>query len=71
MRVIVQTIAKGKLMYINLAPFIDALDSPYDTDRNKALGVINYTMGAPSQRRVVLEQAKDKLLSLINLNNSS
>ncbi len=73
MRVIVQTIAKGKLMYINLAPFIDALDSPYDTDRNKALGVINYTMGAPSQRRVVLEQAKDKLLSLIKLsqpNNS-
>jgi len=68
MRVIAQTIAKGKLLYINLLPFIDALDSPYDTDRNKALAVINLTMGVPSQRHVVIDNAKEKLLALLRLN---
>jgi hypothetical protein len=67
MRVIGGTMDKAKLYAIDIRPFIDLLDSPYVTDRNKSLYVLSKAARIPRARAQILQKAHDKLLALAAL----
>ena len=67
MRVLGATMAKAKISEIDVTPFLDALDSPYTTDRNKALYVLLNATKSKASRNLVLQKGSDKLLALIRL----
>jgi len=66
MRVIGSTLSKTKIDHIDLQPFLDMLDSPYTTDRNKALYIILEASSMPSTRDLII-QNKNKLIDLLAL----
>lgn len=62
-------ITKGlgrKITQINVLPFLRLLDSPYTTDRNKALFVLFNSLDSHS-KRIILQKGKVKLLALLRL----
>ncbi len=67
MRVIGATIEKAKIMRLDISPFLALLNSPYETDRNKALYILFHASGTPSSRRLILQQGKGSLLALLRL----
>ena len=67
MRVIGATMSKAKITNIDIIPFIGALDSPYITDRNKALLVLTKMAVSASAKQLILEKAGEKLLSILRL----
>ena len=67
MRVIGETISNAHITSLDIMPFIDALDSPYTTDRNKALLVLAKVTGSKALRKEMSEKGGDKLVSLIQL----
>ncbi len=67
MRVIGTTILKAKISDIDPRPFLDALDSPYTTDRNKALGILSVTSDMPSAHQLILKEGGQRLLALLRL----
>ena len=67
MRVIGATIAKAKLRDLDVTPFLNALDSPYTTDRNKALYVLFGASASKALRPVILQKGGDRLVSLLEL----
>ena len=67
MRVIGGTMEKSKLKDINVRPFLKALDSPYVTDRNKALWVLSESLGHRSSDSFILNHGGGKLLALLRL----
>lgn len=67
MRVIGETVGNAHITNLDIMPFIDALDSPYTTDRNKALLVLSNAMQSKALRKELLEKGSDKLLALIQL----
>jgi len=66
-RVIAMTMAISKLSQINVSPFIDLLDSPYTTDRNKSLYVLQAAANSEKGKVAILKQGGDKLLALLAL----
>ena len=66
-RVIAKTIVKAKITNLNVTPFLNALDSPYNTDRNKALYVLLYEANANASKKLILQKGGDKILSLMQL----
>jgi hypothetical protein len=67
MRTTAETIARSKLTEINAMPFINALDSPYTTDRNKALFVLEAAADGKHAKEVIRAKGGEKLLSLLEL----
>jgi hypothetical protein len=67
MRVIESTMRKAKIYDINPEPFLDLLDSPYVTDRNKALYIIVEALNYPPSKAFIIQNGQDKLLSLLRL----
>lgn len=66
-RVLGLTIEKSKLTNVNPLPFIQLLDSPYTTDRNKALLVLFMLAKSEQARMPILQHGGLKLLSLLQL----
>ena len=66
MRVIAETIAKAHITQLDVTPFLDALDSPYTTDRNKALYVLMGGVNSKSSQPII-QKSGDKLLALLKL----
>ena len=67
MRVIGATLQKSKITHIDVTPYISLLDSPFATDRNKALYVLDSVAVSPETKRLILQKAGDKLLALLQL----
>ena len=67
MRAIGATMVKDKISEIDVTPFLDALDSPYTTDRNKALYVLFSAATSETSKRLILQKGGDKLLALVQL----
>jgi hypothetical protein len=67
MRVIGAVMDKEKIRKIEVTPFLNALDSPYVTDRNKALWILKSAVDHPASKKIILQQGGDKLLALLEL----
>lgn len=67
MRVILTTMMKTKKSNVSIAPFLDMLNSPYVTDRNKALWIILQAAGSPAVNQEIITKGKDNLISLLRL----
>lgn len=67
MRVIGSTMDAAKWYDINITPFVAMLDSPYNTDRNKALYILSRAIQLDKNKYQVAQCAKDKLLALLAL----
>jgi hypothetical protein len=66
-RVIADTMHRSGIKKIDVRPFIQLLDSPYETDRNKSLFVLLEAADLPEQNQQIRELAISKLLSLAKL----
>ena len=67
MRVIAATMSKTKINDIDVTPFLNALDSPYTTDRNKALSVLFTAADNQATKPVLLKKGGKKLISILAL----
>ena len=67
MRVIATTMQKSKISDVDVMPFINALDSPYITDRNKALLVLSETTVNANSKKLILQKGGEHLISLLRL----
>jgi len=67
MRVIFATMEKAKISKIDTKPFLHLLDSPYSTDRNKALAVLLRAAEDPQTQQSLRHNGRDKLLALLAL----
>jgi hypothetical protein len=66
-RVIGATMGKAKIRQIEVMPFLRLLDSPYTTDRNKALYVLLQAAESDLAKDILIQKGKDKLLALLQL----
>ena len=72
MRVTAATMEKAKIYDVNLTPILEMLDSPVDTDRNKALYVLSVAVKDKANHAVILEKGAQhiiEMLALKQLNN--
>ncbi|MDF1758504.1 MAG: HEAT repeat domain-containing protein [Legionellaceae bacterium] len=67
MRVIGATIAKSEITDINAKPFIEMLNSPHVTDRNKSLYVLYGISSNKNGKKQILQYGTKPLLSLLRL----
>ena len=67
MRVLAQTMEKSKISQVDAMPFLNLLDSPYDTDRNKALYVLSTAVESEAAKTLVIQHGKTRLLALLEL----
>ena len=67
MRVIGETIDKAKMDKLDLKPFLNILDSPYTTDRNKALSILLTLANSEASINEIIQLGGDKILSLMQL----
>lgn len=67
MRVISATMSKAHISDINVEPFLDLLNSPYGTDRNKALGTLFEATASKSAKEIIIQKGKENLLALLRL----
>jgi hypothetical protein len=66
-RVIASTMSTAHIKDIDVAPFLTTLDSPYTTDRNKALLVLLDAADSQTSKQIILQKGGDKLLELLEL----
>ncbi|KTD22288.1 Uncharacterised protein [Legionella lansingensis] len=66
-RVIAATMAKAKITQIDVIPFLELLDSPEDTDRNKALYVLLTAAESEPTKKVIAQKGGQRLLALLQL----
>ncbi|ASQ44608.1 HEAT repeat domain-containing protein [Legionella clemsonensis] len=66
-RVIAATIAEAKITAINPKPFLELLDSPAVTDRNKALAVLLTASKSENLKQLIKQQGGKNLLALLKL----
>lgn len=64
LRVIITTLQKAKIKNIDCSPFIKLLDSPYLTDRNKALNILLVLADDESCKTQIIQQASNSLNKL-------
>lgn len=67
MRVIGATLLKSKITDINIEPFLAALDSPYETDRNKSLFILWNLANVKNVQNAIIKQSGDRLIKLLQL----
>ncbi|RUQ81713.1 HEAT repeat domain-containing protein [Legionella septentrionalis] len=66
-RVISETMHKSKINHINVEPFLKLLDSPYGTDRNKALSLLFTASLNPKSRTVIINKGEKNLLKILQM----
>lgn len=71
MRVIAMTMATAKITAIDVKPFAKALQSPYETDRNKALFVLMSAARAKANHAAIKRYALDGLLATFALHQAN
>jgi hypothetical protein len=67
MRVIGTTLMLAKLQADPVDPYLEILNSPYGTDRNKALNIILESAGSPKANQAIIDHGGDYLISLLRL----
>jgi hypothetical protein len=67
MLIIATTMGVEGIHQIDTKPFLNFLDSPYATDRNKALGILLEATTSPVEKRIVVERGGEKLINLLLL----
>ncbi len=67
MRVINETMHKAHIHQINVEPFLSLLDSPYDTDRNKALLILHNAADSKAVKQLIIRDGKARLIALLHL----
>lgn len=67
MRVIGGTMQKAQIYDVNILPFLSLLDSPYDTDRNKALWILWSAANLKSSKETLIRYGKNRLILLLHL----
>lgn len=67
MRVISETMRTTKTADIDVMPFLNLLDSPYVTDRNKALNVLLQATRSKQLSELIIEKAGKRLVTLLQL----
>jgi len=67
LRVIGETIARAHITEINALPFLTLLDSPYVTDRNKALLVLLTMADSEYGKKQIIKHGRARLLTLHHL----
>lgn len=67
MRVIGITMSKAQIYEINVLPFINLLDSPFDTDRNKSLLILSSAANLDSSKQLIIQHADKQLIALLRL----
>lgn len=66
-RVMSETIEKAQINHINVEPFLNLLNSPYGTDRNKALSLLANTPLDKKSRLLIIHKGQKDLLALLHL----
>jgi hypothetical protein len=66
-RVIGETMNRANISDINIIPFLNLLNSPYNTDRNKALYVLLVAAESPSSKKLIIQQGSRNLLAMLKL----
>ena len=66
-RVIGETMNRANISNINMVPFLNLLNSPYNTDRNKALYVLLAAAESPSSKKLIIQQGSRNLLAMLKL----
>ena len=67
MRVLSQLAEERKEVAIPIRPFLDALDFPDTTDRNKSLATLDALAGRPENQGILLREAGPKLVRILRL----
>lgn len=67
LRVIAMTIAKSHITHIDATPFVTLLDSPYLTDRNKALAILINLADTKEGQATILQLGRQRLWALLQL----
>lgn len=67
MRVIAETMRKAKIDEINVKPFLELLDSPHFTDRNKALYVLFNASNSTTAKKIIIRDGSKRLIALLKL----
>lgn len=67
MRVIAATMQKANIDTINITPYINLLNSPYVTDRNKALAILASASKNRALQSLIIKKSKDNLVKLLEL----
>ena len=67
MLIIVTTMQLANIHQIDTKPFIDFLDSPYATDRNKALGILSEAIESNTSKKIVIQNNGENLIKLLQL----
>lgn len=67
MRVIGETIAKANISSFDIMPFLDLLDSPFTTDRNKALYILIKAADSKKTKNLIIQKGGDRLVSILHL----
>lgn len=67
MRVIAETMRKAKISQINVKPFLELLESPYDTDRNKALYVLLSASNSALSKQLIIRDGNKQVIALLQL----
>ncbi len=67
LRVIATTLTKSHITSLDPTPFLELLDSPYGTDRNKSLAALLTIADSQQGKQMILRQGSDHLLNLLQL----
>lgn len=67
MRVIAQTMAKAHITDIDVARVLPLINSPFTTDRNKALYILFSAIKSEKGKQLVLKQGRRNLVNLLRL----
>lgn len=67
LRVIGATLDKAHFTHMDPKPFIGLLDSPYVTDRNKALQILRVLANSRQAQKIICQQGGQQLLRLLQL----
>ncbi|WP_419419200.1 HEAT repeat domain-containing protein [Legionella sp. D16C41] len=67
MRVIGSTMLKANISDIELNPVLSLIDSPYTTDRNKALVILSEAVKSDKNKKIILKSGGEKLINLLRL----
>jgi len=66
LRVIATTLYRSHPRHLDGMPFIQLLDSPYVTDRNKALSILSVLAESPQGKKQIIQYGGEKLVALLH-----
>lgn len=67
LRVIGTTLYKSRITHLDAKPFIALLDSPYLTDRNKALNILLLIAENPAMKQQIMQASGQQIVELLQL----